>query len=240
MRVTTATLVLLLLISLSAGATQTTGTLIATQTGTPPSISESQTLQYSTTQGTPPHIGETTGISTLQQQIQPPRIETTDTTQTAIQQPTPPLISDFTYHYNPAYKQLSISFTIEDNEVSTFTIAIYADYGTHVVTLQSETTLTGPSATFSQVYDLNEEPLAVILTYVTEYPGKYPPLTPITLPEMIINTNIIPIVVREAGNMLIAISHGSALSPVTTTEGMTVYAVSSKAGMIYVAVYKLG
>jgi len=148
---------------------------------------------------------------------------------------TPPTVPDFSYSYDSDLNTLTISFTIDDPDVDAVYVTAYAvaEGNIHVLD-QSLQILPGVQTT--KTYNIYPEPSAVYISFISEAPGAYPIDIPIAAPSFVVGRTILPVNFSYAGTVVILVSNGYSISPLTSTNDYTAYVVASRAGPVAIVV----
>ena len=230
---------LVVISSLVFSATQVNATLVATQVGSPPKISNINSYSIDTQTSTPPRV---TNVGSYQTDIQQStfHIQLATSNSIAIQKPTPPTIEGFIYTYNEDTNQLEVKFHMYDEDSTSITLALMAIVNNNTVTLQSETTYNTNDINYDQTFTVNGKPSLVLLTYVTsDYPGRYPPIVALTLPTFILNSNLIEFNSEEQALIDIVVEGGYTITPIESADNMKLYAISNTTGTIGIVAFKI-
>ena len=155
----------------------------------------------------------------------------TTTTQISAELSTTPKVTEFSYTYDPDSNQLTVTFTLTDTNNTPIYVNVYAVTENNVIPLASGIQLSSGQQ-YTHTYTLGEQPQGVYISFIAAAPGQYPPTIHMFAPEFEIGTTIIPFTTDYAGNLVIAVTNGYSISPITSTPNMALYAVASRAGPV--------
>lgn len=144
-------------------------------------------------------------------------------------------MTQFSYNYSADTKTLTLTFTLEDPDVTEIHVTVYAEVDGNYVVLREHTTVQ-PGVQASFQYALDQEPSQVYISFISEEGGGYPPYIPFFAPKYIVANSVIPINIDYSGNVIITVSNGYSISPLEVNDGYQAYVIAASSGPVGIVV----